>query len=48
MSETPETLIEIRAAWDQEIESRVAAFEHGESQTYAADEVIAEARRLAR
>ncbi|HZO29943.1 MAG TPA: addiction module protein [Chloroflexota bacterium] len=39
---------EIEAAWDREIEARVAAFERGESKTYPADEVFAEARRLAR
>lgn len=37
---------EIQAAWDREIEARVAAYERGESKTYPADEVFAEARRL--
>lgn len=40
-------LAEIEAAWSQEIERRVAAFERGEVQTYAAEDVFAEARRLA-
>jgi putative addiction module component (TIGR02574 family) len=39
---------EIEAAWNTEIEARVAAFDRGESQTYAAEDVFAEARRLAR
>lgn len=38
---------EIEAAWGQEIEARVAAFDRGESQTHAAEDVLAEARRLA-
>jgi putative addiction module component (TIGR02574 family) len=38
---------EIEADWDREIEARVAAYERGESKTYPADEVFAEARRLA-
>jgi putative addiction module component (TIGR02574 family) len=37
---------EIADAWDREVEARVAAFERGESQTYPADEVFAEAKRL--
>ena len=39
---------EIEAAWNTEIEARVAAFDRGESQAYAAEDVFAEARRLAR
>ncbi len=39
---------DIEAAWAQEIEDRVSAFERGETQTYAAEEVFAEARHLAR
>jgi len=39
---------EIEAAWNTEIEARVAAFDRGESQTHAAADVFAEARRLAR
>jgi len=37
---------EIEAAWDREIEARIAAHERGESKTYPAEEVFAEARRL--
>lgn len=40
-------LAEIEAAWDEEIRRRVAAFERGEVQTYAAKDVFAEARRIA-
>ena len=45
LHETP--LAEIEAAWEQEIERRVAAFERGEVKTYAAEDVFAEARRIA-
>lgn len=41
-------LSEIETAWAQEIEERVAAFDRGETQAYAAEDVFAEARRLAR
>ncbi|MCE7903040.1 MAG: addiction module antitoxin RelB [Gammaproteobacteria bacterium PRO9] len=41
-------LSDIEALWDQEIEVRVAAHERGETQTYAAEDVFAEARRLSR
>ena len=41
-------LSEIEMAWAQEIEERVAAFDRGETQAYAAEDVFAEARRLAR
>ena len=41
-------LAEIEAAWDREIEERVAAYDRGELQTHPAEEVFAEARRLAR
>jgi putative addiction module component (TIGR02574 family) len=41
-------LAEIEAAWNQEIGERVAAYERGELQTHAAEDVFAEARRLAR
>jgi len=41
-------LLEIEAAWQQEIEERVAAYDRGEVRTYAADEVFAEAKRLIR
>ena len=39
---------EIEAAWDREIEERVAAYDRGELQTISAEDVFAEARRLAR
>lgn len=39
---------EIETAWAQEIEERVAAFDRGETQAYAAEDVFAEARRLIR
>ena len=39
---------EIEAAWDLEIERRVAAFDRGELATFSAEDVFAEARRLAR
>jgi putative addiction module component (TIGR02574 family) len=41
-------LAELQAAWGREIEERVAAYERGESEVFAAEEVFAEARRLAR
>ena len=40
-------LSEIEAAWDQEIEGRVAAYERGEVETYSAEDVFAEARCVA-
>lgn len=41
-------LSDIHAAWAREIEDRVAAFDRGESETYAAEDIFAEARRLPR
>ena len=41
-------LAEIEATWDREIEERVAAYERGELGTFSAEDVFAEARRLAR
>ena len=41
-------LSEIKAEWVREIEERVAAFDRGETQTYAAEDVFAEARHLSR
>ena len=41
-------LAEVEAAWNREIEERVAAYDRGELQTHPAEEVFAEARRLAR
>jgi len=46
LHETPAS--DIEAAWDQEIESRVAAYDRGELRAVSAEEVFAEARRLAR
>lgn len=39
---------EIEAAWDREIEERVAAYDRGELKAFSAEDVFAEARRLAR
>ena len=41
-------LSEVETEWQREIERRVAAFDRGEVQTYLAEDVFAEARRLAR
>ena len=41
-------LAEVEAAWNREIEERVAAYDRGELQTHPAEDVFAEARRLAR
>jgi putative addiction module component (TIGR02574 family) len=40
-------LSDIEAAWDAEIVRRVQAYKRGEVATYAAEEVFAEARRIA-
>jgi len=40
-------LAEVKAAWDVEIQRRVAAYERGEVETFAAEDVFAEARRIA-
>ena len=40
-------IAEIEAAWDREIEQRVAAYDRGELQTVSSEDVFAEARRLA-
>jgi putative addiction module component (TIGR02574 family) len=40
-------LSDIETAWDAEIVRRVAAYERGEVETYPAEEVFAEARRIA-
>jgi putative addiction module component (TIGR02574 family) len=39
---------EVEAAWADEIERRVAAFDRGEIPSYPAEDVFAEARRLLR
>ncbi|MBP7521866.1 MAG: addiction module protein [Leptothrix sp. (in: Bacteria)] len=40
-------LSHIEAAWDAEIVRRVQAYQRGEVKTYAAEDVFAEARRIA-
>lgn len=37
---------EVEAAWTEEIERRVTAFDRGEISSYAAEDVFAEARRM--
>ena len=37
--------VEIDAAWQREIEERVAAYDRGETQVYFADEVFAASKR---
>ena len=39
-------IADVEAAWANEIENRVAAFERGEMQAYPAEDVFAEARSL--
>ena len=41
-------LSDIETLWNREIEARVAAYDRGETQTYAAEDVSDEARRLSR
>lgn len=41
-------LSDIETLWNREIEARVAAYDRGETQTYAAEDVFAEARRRSR
>jgi putative addiction module component (TIGR02574 family) len=41
-------LADIEAAWESEIEQRVAAFDRGEVPLHPAEDVFAEARRLSR
>jgi putative addiction module component (TIGR02574 family) len=40
-------LAEIEAAWEEEIQQRIAAFERGEVQTFTAEDVFSEVRRIA-
>lgn len=42
------SLSEVEAAWQREIEARVTAYDRGEIPTYLAEEVFAEAHRIAR
>ncbi len=44
LKESP--LAEIEAAWNKEIADRAASYDRGETKSYAAEEVFAEARRL--
>jgi hypothetical protein len=37
----------VEEAWRQEIRKRIAAYERGEAELFDADEVMAEAKRLA-
>ena len=41
-------LAEIEAAWAHEIEQRVAAYDRGDIPAYAAEDVFAEAKRIAK
>lgn len=41
-------IAEIEAEWDREVEARAAAYDRGELETISAEDVFAEARRLAR
>jgi hypothetical protein len=41
-------LAEVQAAWDEEAERRLAAYDRGEIQSVDGDEVLARARALAR
>ncbi len=42
------SLSEIEAVWQREIANRVAAYDKGEVETYPAEEVFAEAKRITR
>ena len=39
---------DIHAAWAREIENRIAALDRGDVESYSAEDVFAEARRLSR
>ncbi|MEX2488722.1 MAG: addiction module protein [Pseudomonadales bacterium] len=41
-------LAEVEEAWAHEIEQRVAAYDRGEVPTYAAEDVFAEAKHIAK
>jgi len=45
LEQQAQPLPEIEAAWDREIAERVAAYDRGEAAVYAAEDVLAEARR---
>ena len=40
-------IAEVEAAWATEIERRIATYERGEVETFAAEDVFAESRRIA-
>lgn len=42
------SLDEVEAAWDDEVERRLAAHDRGDTQSIDGEQVLAEARRLAR
>jgi putative addiction module component (TIGR02574 family) len=46
LQETP--LSEVEAAWNREIEERIAAYDRGDLQVYSVEDVFAEARRNTR
>jgi putative addiction module component (TIGR02574 family) len=46
LNEAP--LAEVEAAWDKEVENRLAAYDRGEIQAIDGEEVLAKARALAR
>lgn len=46
LRDTP--VADIEAEWEREIQERVDQYERGEAKAYAAEDVFAEARRLAR
>jgi putative addiction module component (TIGR02574 family) len=39
-------VVEVEAAWDEEVERRLAAYDRGEVQSIDGEEVLAKARRL--
>jgi putative addiction module component (TIGR02574 family) len=41
-------IAEIEAEWNREIAERLRAYERGEAQTFSAEDVFAETRRLAK
>jgi putative addiction module component (TIGR02574 family) len=43
-----EPVLEIEAAWQYEIAQRVARYERGEVESFPAEQVFAEAKRIAR
>ena len=42
-----EPIADVEAAWEEEIRRRVEAYDRGEVKTFAAEDVFAEARRIA-